>query len=294
MANTTSPWQFNSLDSRLIDLAFEEDLGLPYLDVTTQMLFPDYQKQMGYAQIVSKQSEPIVVCGLSLVSAIFTKMNENCEIQTRYQDGDSISPGATLLTVTGTASALLMAERIALNFLQHLSAIATLTYRFVNQVSHTKAKILDTRKTHPGFRHLEKYAVQCGGGVNHRMGLYDAVMIKDTHIDSLGGMKPALEAIKPSNLPVIVEVRNQKELILVLEHGLKKVSRVLLDNMSPAMMRECVAVCEGMLPTEASGNVTLSNVADVADTGVDYISIGRLTHSAGNVDLSMTCEIRHE
>jgi nicotinate-nucleotide pyrophosphorylase (carboxylating) len=294
MANTTSPWQLNALDRRLIDLAFEEDLSVPYQDVTTEMLFPDFEKQTGYAQIVSKQSEPMVVCGMSVVRSIFTKMNEQCDVQTRYQDGDSISPGATLLTVTGPAAGILMAERIALNFLQHLSAISTLTYRFVNQVSHTKAKILDTRKTLPGFRHLDKYAVQCGGGVNHRMGLYDAIMIKDTHIDLLGGMNQALDALKPSNLPVIVEVRTQQELIIVLEHGLNKVTRVLLDNMSPAMMRECVVLCEGMMPTEASGNISLSNVSEVAECGVDFISIGRLTHSAGNVDLSMRCEIQDE
>lgn len=290
---TTLPWKFKKLDHTLIDTALAEDLGLPYKDVTTLTLFPDINK-IASAKIISKQPEPSIICGLPIVKAILAKLSEGCEVYSDYLDGDCIHSAAVVLTVTGPAQALFAAERTVLNFLQHLSAIATLTNQFVSKVSHTKTKILDTRKTLPGLRNLEKYAVQCGGGVNHRMGLYDGIMVKDTHIDLLGGIKKALNAL-PENIaskcPVILEVRSQEELTLVLENGLQKITRVLLDNMSLPLMRECVALCQDIIPTEASGNINLDNVVAVAETGVNFISIGKLTHSAGNIDLSMKCDI---
>ena len=296
MAITTLEWQLHQLDRQLIDIAFAEDLGLPYKDVTTSTLFSERDGYHGLASIISKNPQPIIICGLPLIQHLLQKLSGHCELQSEYQDGDTVLPGSTLLTVTGPLPVLLSAERIVLNFLQHLSAIATLTNRFVNEVKQTKVKILDTRKTLPGFRHLGKYAVHCGGGVNHRMGLYDAVMIKDTHIDSLGGMRNALARL-PKNmsqtLPVIVEVRSKNELEIVLETGQHKISRVLLDNMSTQLIRECVLMCETLLPTEVSGNINLDNVLAVAETGVDFISVGKLTHSAGNVDLSMKCKIKH-
>jgi nicotinate-nucleotide pyrophosphorylase (carboxylating) len=290
MVLATSPWQLNQLDQQLIDIALAEDLGLPHQDLTTMTLFPDMSHNTAHVEIISKQPESIILCGLPIARRILARLDERCEVKSVYFDGDTITTHATILTITGPAQALLMAERVMLNFLQHLSAIATLTHRYVNQVRHTKTSILDTRKTLPGFRHLDKYAVYCGGGVNHRMGLYDAIMIKDTHVDLLGGIEKALNKL-PENItvrhPVIVEVRSQQELLIVLEKGLHKVTRVLLDNMSLAEMRACVTMCKGYLPTEASGNIHLDNVAAIAETGVDFISIGKLTHSAGNVDLSM-------
>lgn len=286
-------WELNHSDLQLIDLAFLEDLGSPYLDITTKLLFSEVNN-ISSAKIISKNPEPIIICGLPIAKTILKKLDTRCEIDSDYQDGQILLTGAVLLSLTGPAHVLLMAERILLNFLQRLCAIATLTAKFVEKISHTDTKILDTRKTMPGFRHLEKYAVCCGGGVNHRMGLYDAIMIKDTHIDLLGGIKTALESLPDKILqqyPVIVEVRTRDELTHVLKHGLHKVTRVLLDNMSPAQMTQCVVACKGLVATEASGNINLDNVTTVAASGVDFISIGKLTHSAGNVDLSMRCNI---
>lgn len=292
------PWELNSIDHQLIDLALTEDLGRPFKDITTHTLFAGLEG-LSQARVFSKETRPIMLSGLPLLKPLFAKFDANadCQIQTHYQDGESIPAGTELFSILAPAQALLSCERILLNFLQHLCAIATLTHQFVTRVSHTKAKILDTRKTLPGFRHLEKYAVHCGGGVNHRMGLYDAVMVKDTHVDVLGGMSQALDQL-PKNItqdyPVIIEVRTLSELTIVLEKGLSKISRVLLDNMSIELMQECVRLCQGTIPTEASGNVSLETVSAIAETGVDFISVGKLTHSAGNIDLSMRCDLHHE
>ena len=183
-----------------------------------------------------------------------------------------------------------MLERTLLNFLRHLSAIATLTRQFVDKVSHTHLKLLDTRKTTPGFRHLEKYAVHCGGGINHRMGLYDAILIKDTHIDFLGGLENALQKIPNKYpLPVIVEIRNQQEFDIAIQYP-QKITRLLFDNMRPEQLTQYVKNTPKMLETESSGNITLNNIADVAQTGVDYASVGCITYAAGQVDLSMIVE----
>ncbi len=291
MNTTLSSWELNAIDQQLIDLAFIEDLSLPYCDQTTALLFP-IVKENAHAILISKQPQPIVLCGLPIIKAVLQKLGD-CTAQSDYRDGQLIQPGATLLTLTGSAQTILMAERIMLNFLQRLCAIATLTARYVEKIKHTKTQILDTRKTAPAFRHLEKYAVQCGGGVNHRMGLYDAMMIKDTHVDLLGGMAVALSKLPDEILqkcPVIVEVRTLDELTIVLEQGLHKVTRVLLDNMSLALMSECVMLCKGQVTTEASGNMSLDTIMTAAECGVDFISVGKLTHSAGNVDLSIKCE----
>jgi nicotinate-nucleotide pyrophosphorylase (carboxylating) len=304
-----SQWQLNEHDQQLIDLSLVEDLGEPFCDITTNILFAEQNdifhkrneiSQAGYnqfrAHIISKHPQPIVLCGLVVVSTILERFNQHCVVHSDYQDGQTLSPGATLLTITGPANILLMAERTILNYLQRLCAIATLTASYVNSVKETGLKILDTRKTAPGMRHLEKYAVFCGGGVNHRMGLYDAIMIKDTHIDLLGGMLPALEKLPDHHaqqIPVIVEVRDKQELAIVLKHAKNKVTRVLLDNMSPQLMSECVEMCRNSVETEASGNINLDNIKAVANSGVDFASIGKLTHSATIVDLSMKCDIVH-
>ena len=279
----------NSIDHSLINLALEEDLGNPWFDATSRLLLGN-DATIRHASIISKSPEPITVCGIALGRAIFNKLSPQCQINSKFNDGDSLTCSQTLLEIAGNASAILAGERVVLNFLRHLCAIATLTARYVDKIKHTQLKILDTRKTTPGMRHLEKYAVQCGGGVNHRMGLYDAIMIKDTHIDLLGGMQEALEYLPNSDsnsLPVIVEVRSREELAIVLNLGRNKVNRVLLDNMTPAMLKNCVGDCTGIFETEASGNISLDTIVPIAESGVHYASIGQLTYGAGHVDLSM-------
>ena len=276
------PWE-------LIQLALKEDLGVPYRDITTQLLF-EQNKEIKKARNISKNHDPIVLCGLPFVSALLKTLHDQGKYYSDYDEGSVLRSGECLLTLEAPANTLLMIERTLLNFLQHLCAVATHTARFVQLVSHTSTKILDTRKTIPGFRHLDKYAVQCGGGVNHRMGLYDAIMMKDTHVDCLGGMAFAIDKL-PDNIlqqyPVIVEVRNKEELNIVLEKGSHKITRVLLDNMSLEELTNAVNDCRGKIQTEASGNVSLQNVSAIAETGVDFISIGQLTHSPLHVDLSM-------
>ncbi len=280
------------LNDMLLQIALIEDLGIPPHDVTTELLFPNsLQKQQ--ARIVSKHTTPIVICGIELTRTLLTALSDNYHIHTVYQDGDYLPPDKTLLRIEAPASTLLKAERIVLNFLRHLSAIATLTAHYVALIKHTNLKILDTRKTTPGMRQLEKFAVQCGGGVNHRMGLYDAIMVKDTHIDMLGGIEHAIARLPYANrsnsrdLPVIIEVRSPQELAIVLEQKRQKITRVLLDNMPLTMLRECVVMCHGVVETEASGNIRLENIVAIAETGVNYASIGELTYNAGHVDLSM-------
>lgn len=284
----SSLWQLDDVSSILIDTALNEDLGQPWLDITTATLLFGQQKMPGQAYIVSKHAEPTTICGLHLLKILFTKLDPQCHLHSAYKDGQALAPGATLLTIHADQQALLMAERVALNFLRHLSAIATLTAKFVAKVAHTSLKILDTRKTTPGLRRLEKYAIQCGGGINHRMGLYDAIMIKDTHVDMIGGMKNAIIKLPSlTTMPVIVEVRDLAELQVVLDNGRNKVTRVLLDNMSLTDMQVAVTRCQGIFPTEASGNINLDTIAAIAETGVDYASVGMLTYAAGQVDLSM-------
>lgn len=286
--NQSAPvWQLNEIDQSLIDLAFSEDIGATRVDATTAALFAD--SDIPYEmKVVSKELRPIVVCGEALVREIYAKISPEARLDWRVKDGQLLAPNDVLFTVKGSASGLMLAERVVLNFLQRLSAVATITASFVALTQHTDLKILDTRKTSPGMRHLEKYAVFCGGGANHRFGLYDAIMIKDNHIDLIGGMEKALLRLdNTNNLPVIVEVRTVEELVLVLEKGQGIVSRVLLDNMSVTQLSECVALNNATFETEASGGIHLGTIGDIANTGVNYASIGALTHSAGSVDLSM-------
>jgi len=279
----------SSLDNLLLHCALTEDLGFPCRDVTTDLLFTD-DNFTQRAKIISKHAEPITVCGIAWVEKVLGQFTSKAIIHSSYQDGDRLAPGDVLLTLEAPAAALLKSERLILNFLRHLSAIATLTAKYVACVQHTPLKILDTRKTTPGLRSLEKYAVHCGGGVNHRMGLFDAIMVKDTHIDLLGGMAATIERLPLQSLhglEVIVETRTREELHTVLELGKNKVSRVLLDNMPLDMLRQCVEDCRTIFTTEASGNMSLAKIAAVAETGVDFASVGELTYNAGQVDLSM-------
>jgi nicotinate-nucleotide pyrophosphorylase (carboxylating) len=267
----------------LIRMALREDLG-ERGDVTSHSTVPATTQIHG--RVVAKAEG--VIAGLPLVADVYQQVDPSVSVVMHCQDGDMVSVGTLVCEVNGAAQSVLTGERVALNFLGHLSGIATLTAQFVRATQGTKAVILDTRKTTPGWRSLEKYAVRTGGGHNHRMGLYDMVMIKDNHIDSAGSITAAVNAVRANpqadGLPIEVEVRDLDELREALPLS---VDRVLLDNMSEAQMREAVEITAGRVPLEASGNMSLERVAAVAATGVDFISVGALTHSAPTLDLSM-------
>ncbi len=283
-------WKPDHLDLTVLNLALDEDLGVPRRDNTSEWLFPVADNRRYQAKILSKHKECITICGIEWLRLLFAQLSPHCNIRTSYVDGQRLHPDEELLIIEGDAITLLKGERTALNFLRHLCAIATLTAKYVDRIKGSALKILDTRKTSPGLRRLEKYAVYCGGGVNHRMGLFDAIMVKDTHVDLLGGMEQTIKKLPEltlQSLPVIVEVRTIKELDTVLSLGQTKVNRVLLDNMTLANMRTCVAACQRIFDTEASGNISLDSILDIAETGVNYASVGELTYGAGQVDLSM-------
>lgn len=228
-----------------------------------------------------------VVAGLPLVRALFRLVDDRLELGPTVEDGERVEAGRTVATVAGPGAPLLTAERPALNLLGRLSGIATLTHRFVDAVAHTDATILDTRKTLPGARRPNKYAVRQGGGQNHRLGLFDMVLVKDNHIDGAGGITEAVRRVREDHgdrYPIEVEVKTLDELDEALATG---PDIILLDNMAPPTLSEVVARTDGQVPLEASGNVTLDTVATVAETGVDRISVGALTHSASTLDLSI-------
>ena len=228
-----------------------------------------------------------IVAGLPLAQAVCLIVDPQIAFKPAVPEGGLVQPGSLLVEVSGPGAALLAAERTMLNFLGRLSGIATLTHKFVQAVAGTKAIILDTRKTAPGLRQVDKYAVRMGGGKNHRAGLYDMVLIKDNHIDGAGGIPQAVEGVRRqfgSRYKMEVEVKDLAELDLALACG---VDRIMLDNMDLETMRQAVLQVGGRVPVEASGNVTLSTVRDIAETGVDFISSGALTHSAPVLDISM-------
>lgn len=260
--------------------ALAEDIGAG--DATTNSIISP--EADGIAQIVSKQKG--VISGLTIAQIVFSLLDDEMRFITSLSDGVDVTAGQVLIEMKGSARAILTAERTALNFLGRMSGIATLTSQFVSAIEGTKATILDTRKTAPGLRAIDKLAVRHGGGSNHRAGLYDMVLIKDNHIDSSGSISEAVRRVKDSNIPLEIEVeaKNPREVQEALDCG---VHRILLDNMSPSQMREAVAINNGRAKLEASGNVTLRNVRQIAETGVDFISVGALTHSAPALDLSM-------
>jgi quinolinate synthase len=265
---------------RLIELAVAEDIGPG--DVTSEAALPSDLKLHG--RIVAKEAG--VIAGLPVAEAVFARVEPALHFIAHVQDGARVNPGDLVAEVSGPGRGMLAAERTALNFLQQLSGIATLTRSFVDAVAGTGATILDTRKTHPGYRVLEKYAVRMGGGQNHRMGLYDMVLIKDNHIDAAGSISAAVRCARAAcpDLPVEVEVRDLDELREALALD---VDRVMLDNMTLDEMRAAVRLTAKRAPLEASGGVGLERVVTIAATGVDYISVGALTHSAPALDLSM-------
>jgi len=267
--------------------ALAEDLGRAG-DVTSIATVPEATRAT--AIVVARKAGTIA--GLALVEAAFRKLDPQAEIIAHARDGAVVTAMTRLMTVTGNARAMLAAERTALNFIGHLSGIATTTAELVAKTQGTKARITDTRKTTPGLRALQKYAVRCGGGFNHRFGLDDAILIKDNHIAVAGGIRPALEGAKAVSghlVKIEIEVDTLVQLREVLDCGLADV--VLLDNMSIADMTKAVDMVAGRLVIEASGSVVLDKVAEIAATGVDYMSSGAITHSAPNLDIALDIEM---
>ena len=266
--------------SLCIKRALEEDIGPG--DVTTDTIVPPGASLVG--RIVAKQDG--VVAGLAIAKEVLLTLSQNVAVLAQVQDGATVRRGTELALIKGSARGLLTGERTALNFLGRMSGIATLTRQFVDAVKGTNAIILDTRKTAPGLRITDKLAVRLGGGQNHRTGLFDMVLIKDNHIDFAGSITAAVERVRASGTSLQIEVET-RSLDNVREALALGVERILLDNMSPATMREAVEICAGKASLEASGNVTLDNVLEVAETGVDYISVGALTHSPRAFDVSL-------
>lgn len=267
-----------------VEAVLAEDLGGvadASRDLTaTACLGPDAR-----LKAVLDSRDAVVVAGLPIAAAFFRRLDPDCTVELLVADSDVVPAGADLMRVEGNARALLAAERSALNSLQHLSGIATLTRAYVDAIAGTGATLLDTRKTLPGLRHLEKYAVRMGGGTNHRMGLWDAPMVKDNHIAAAGGVTQAVAACKAAGLShITVEVDRLDQIEPAIAAG---ADRLLLDNMGPPVLREAVALVAGRVPTEASGGVNLQTIRAIAETGVTFISVGRITQSAPAADVGM-------
>ena len=258
-----------------------EDLGSGG-DVTSRATIPEDARFTAAMDC----REPIVVAGLAVAQAFFLELDADVVIDCRAEDGEAVPAGQVLMTIDGNARAMLAAERSALNTLQHLSGIATLTRRYVEAIAGTGATLLDTRKTIPGLRLLDKYAARMGGAQNHRMRLDDGLLIKDNHVAVCGGVAAAVARAKAANsgLLVQVEVDRIEQIALALAAG---ADRLLLDNMAPAMLREAVELVGGRVPLEASGGVNLDTIRAIAETGVDFISVGRITQSAPAVDIGL-------
>ncbi|HOJ17075.1 MAG TPA: carboxylating nicotinate-nucleotide diphosphorylase [Ignavibacteriaceae bacterium] len=269
--------------------ALEEDIQNG--DITTSAILINPRK--AFAEFLVKECG--IIAGVKVCERVFLLKNSELEFESIIEDGTQVKEGKIIATVKGDASSILQAERTALNFLQRMSGIATITNKFVKKIKHTKAKILDTRKTVPGLRHFDKLAVKLGGGENHRFGLYDMFLIKDNHIEVAGSITEAIEQCRDyqnrnkTNYKIEVEVKNLNE----IEEALKcNVEIIMLDNFSTGMMKEAVKLVNGRCLTEASGGITLENVAEVAETGVDFVSTGAITHSVKGLDISLM--IRHK
>lgn len=266
----------------LIDTTLKEDLGHGH-DITSRTLIPD---DLSSTAILRARQDGILA-GLDIAVQVFKTVDPALTLTPHAVDSDQVTKGKDILTVTGNTKSILMAERVALNFISHLSGIATETSRYVDAVAHTQTKIVDTRKTLPGLRALQKYAVRMGGGLNHRHGLDDAILIKDNHIAAIGGIQAALDACQKIGhmVKIEIEVDTLDQLQEVLDHGGADI--VMLDNMSPAQLKKAVALIGGRLKTEASGGVDFDTVKAIAETGVDYISVGALTHSVKVFDFGL-------
>ncbi len=265
----------------IVRRALDEDLP----DITSEAIFAPGDR--GSARFLVKS--PGILAGLPFAAATFRTIESGSLFTALKNDGDAVAAGDIVAEVSASVITLLSGERTALNLMQRASGIATTTLRYVEAVAGTKAKIYDTRKTAPGLRALDKYAVRCGGGENPRLGLHDMFLVKNNHVDRAGSITAAVERIRSRNMPqqIMVEVRNERELAEALELG---PDFILLDNMSPAELRRCVETTAGRIPLEASGGITFETLRAVAESGVDRISIGALTHSVRALDISMKIE----
>jgi len=267
--------------NRLIDIALEEDIGTG--DITTETLIP--ADAQGRAEIIAKQ--PLILAGLAVARTVFLQLDPSLTFETCRLDGDQLSPGTCLLTISGRLQPLLTGERTALNFLQRLSGIATHVRRYVDALPSGALRLVDTRKTTPGWRALEKYAVRIGGASNHRMSLSDGILIKDNHVAICGGIRTALEKARrgaPHTLKLEIEVTTPEQAAEAAEAG---ADIIMLDNMDPETIQEAVRRIDGRALVEVSGGVTRESIAVLAARGVDIVSVGALTHSAVAVDISM-------
>ncbi|MBQ9545820.1 MAG: carboxylating nicotinate-nucleotide diphosphorylase [Bacteroidales bacterium] len=273
----------------LILMALREDVGDG--DHSTLACIPPTAQ--GKAKMVAKQDG--ILCGIEVAQRVFQLVNSDLKITLTKHDGDAIVKGDLLMLVEGSSASILTAERTALNYIQRLSGIATETHRMVAMLEGLHTRLLDTRKTTPNMRLLEKYAVKCGGGTNHRIGLYDMVMLKDNHIDFAGGIEAAIDRTHDylksnnKNLRIEIEVRNLDELERVMQHG--GVDRIMLDNFDTETLRKAVQRIDGQYETEASGGITETTLRSYAETGVDFISVGALTHHIKSLDISLVSDL---
>ena len=274
----------NELEDRLIDLAFAEDIGDG--DHTTLCCIPE--TAMGKSHLLIKEEG--ILAGVEVAKKVFNRFDPSMQVEVLIGDGAHVKVGDIAMVVTGKIRSLLQTERLMLNIMQRMSGIATMTNKYVERLKGTNTRILDTRKTTPGLRMLEKQAVKIGGGVNHRIGLFDMILLKDNHVDFAGGITNAIDRChaylqeKGLDLKIEIEVRNFDELDQVLRHG--GVNRIMLDNFSVSDTRKAVEIIAGRYETESSGGITYDTIRDYAEQGVDFISVGALTHSVKGLDMS--------
>lgn len=271
----------SKLVDRILENALDEDIGPGDL-TTSAIVDPEIR---GEARLLAK--EEVVLAGMEIFSRVFSLLDPGIEVESRFHDGDVVREGTYIAQLKGSMRGILSGERTALNFLQHLSGIATLTRAYVEKTDPVEVRVIDTRKTTPGLRLLEKYAVRVGGGSNHRFGLFDGILIKDNHIATAGSISRAVERVKarvPHTVRIEVEVTDTKGLEEAISAGAEA---VLLDNMSLEEISSAVSIAGGRVLLEASGGVTLESIGEIAKTGVDLISVGAITHSARSVDISL-------
>ncbi len=274
----------NELEDRLIDLAFAEDIGDG--DHTTLCCIPE--DAMGKSHLLIKEDG--ILAGVEVAKRVFSRFDPDLKVEVLIEDGTPVKVGDIAMIVSGKVRSLLQTERLMLNIMQRMSGIATVTNKYVERLKGTHTRVLDTRKTTPGLRMLEKQAVRIGGGVNHRIGLFDMILLKDNHVDFSGGIKNAIDRChaylkeKGLDLKIEIEVRNFDELQQVLDHG--GVNRIMLDNFSVEDTKRAVELIDGKYETESSGGITIDTLRDYAEAGVDFISVGALTHSVKGLDMS--------
>lgn len=282
VSNTSTVWQMDpmALDARLRDF-LQEDIG--HVDLTATLMVDEAMT----GRFEMRAREPMTIAGLAVAARVFSLYDAGIDIERLATDGQTVPEGAVLMRLQGPARSLLTVERTALNLIQHLSGIATLTARYVERIAGTGAQLVDTRKTTPGLRALEKHAVACGGGRNHRLGLDSGVMLKDNHIAVCGGIAEAVARAR-SRVPVLTRIEVECDRLDQVEEALAAGADVImLDNMPVETMRRAVELVDGRVPLEASGGVRLETIRDIAETGVDFISVGRITQSAPAVDIGL-------